>query len=395
MRFTPIIPVLLLAILNGCQPQAKQPTASEAGKKQWNATRAAVLANLASDQFHNGDFERARQSINEALRMDGESAPIRVISARVAIEQAQLELAEKELKLARQFDPKNPEADYLSGVVYQRWQKPDVAYEFYTHACEKAPAELSYLMARAEMLVAMDRTGEALKMLEEKVIYFEHSATIRDAVGQLLMGQKKYIAAAESLKQASVLAPDDMGVREHLAMALFYSKQYPEAASQIERMVKTERFAKRSDLYATLGESLCELGKFREARDAFETASKLDPSTPGIWLGLGKSALELGDLRRADLSLKKALAMDPQSNEANLMLGYLRLRQQRLPEALAAFKKVSATDNADTTSLCMTGYVLQKLGRTDEAIQYYGKALKRNPSDELATKLMAGIELRE
>src|SRR5204863_6152615 len=141
---------------------------------------AAVLASLARDQYQTGNLERARQSINEAIRMDPENAGHRVISAKLAIEQAQLELAEKELRLARQFDPKNAEADYLSGVVYQRWQKPELAYEFYNHASEKAPAELAFLMAKAEMLVQMDRGPEALKLLQEKVIYFEHSATIRD-----------------------------------------------------------------------------------------------------------------------------------------------------------------------------------------------------------------------
>src|SRR5438477_12826994 len=122
MRFPQIIPVLLLAILTGCQPEAKKPTAQETGRKQWNNTRAAVLANLASEQSQNGDFERARQSINEALRMDGENAQIRVVSARIAIEQSQLEVAEKELRLARRLDPRNPDADFLSGVAGQRWQ---------------------------------------------------------------------------------------------------------------------------------------------------------------------------------------------------------------------------------------------------------------------------------
>jgi tetratricopeptide (TPR) repeat protein len=36
--------------------------------------------------------------------------------------------------------------------------------------------------------------------------------------------------------------------------------------------------------------------------------------------------------------------------------------------------------------------VLQKLGRTREAMDYYTKALQRDPHDELATQLMAGID---
>jgi tetratricopeptide (TPR) repeat protein len=379
---------------SGCN-DAKKPLPKEVARRQWNNTRAGVLAGLAKDQMESGNFDKARQSLTEAIKMDPDNAGIRLLSARLAIEQAQLELAERELRLARQFDPKNAEADYLSGVVYQRWQKPDVAYEFYTHAAEKAPAELAYLMAKAEMLVQMDRGPEALKMLQERVVYFEHSATIRDAVGQLLVAQKDYHKAVDMLRQASVLTPDDLNVKEHFAMALFYNREYDEAASILTRMVKDERYTRRSDLFATLGACYSETGKFRDAREAFETATKLDPSTAGLWLGQGKAALQLGDLRRAELALKKAIALEPTSAETMLMLGYLRLRQDRLPEALDAFKKVSASENADALSLCMTGYVLEKMGRTDEAIQYYGKALKRNPNDELATRLMAGVQVHE
>ena len=55
------------------------------------------------------------------------------------------------------INPKDPEADYLSGVVNQRWQKTEVALAFYTAASDKDPGELAYIMARSEMLVAPNR----------------------------------------------------------------------------------------------------------------------------------------------------------------------------------------------------------------------------------------------
>jgi tetratricopeptide (TPR) repeat protein len=390
-----LMPALLLGLAAGCAMPTKKPTPTEAATRQWNSARAGVMATLGKDQYESGNFEKARLSFNEAIKLDSENAMIRVLSARLAVEQGQFELAEKELRLARQFDPRNAEADYLSGVVYQRWQKPELAYEFYSHASEKSPADISYLMAKTEMLVSMDKAPDALAMLQEKVVYFEHSAAIRDSVGQLLVGQKQYAAAVAMLSQASVLTPDDLTIKEHLGLALFYAKEYDEASTALARLVKDEHYANRADLHATIGECLCNLGKFREAREAFEIATKIDPGSAGLWLGLGKSALQYGDLRRAELALKKAISIDPASTEANFLTGYLRLRQDRLPEALAAFQKAGGANSADPLSLCMTGYVLEKLGRSDEAIQCYGNALKRDPNDELASKLMAGIQLHE
>jgi tetratricopeptide (TPR) repeat protein len=389
---TKLLATALLVGVMGCAQTTKKATPTQAATDQWNGARAGVMANLGKDQYESGNFDKSRQSFNEAIRLNPQSAAIRVLSARLAVEQGQFELAEKELRLARQFDPRNAEADYLSGVVYQRWQKPDLAYEFYSHASEKAPADISYLMAKSEMLVAMDRAPEALKMLQEKVVYFEHSAAIRDAVGQLLVGQKQYTAAVDMLRQASVLTPEDMTVKEHLGLAMFYAKQYDDSISVLTRLLKDDRFTKRSDLQATLGECFCEVGKYREARDAFDQATRIDPATAGLWLGLGKAALQCSDLARADLALRKAVTLDATSSEAYLLTGYLRLRQDRLPESLAAFQKATNATSPDTLSLCMTGYVLEKLGRSNEAIQCYGKALKRDPNDELATRLMATIQ---
>ena len=382
------------ALLGGCSA-ANHSKQKEEAKKQWNQARAAVLGGVAKEQYTNGNFDQARQMLHDALQLDPENAARRILSAQLAVEQAQLEYAEKELAKARECDPKNAEACYLSGVVYQRWQKPERAYEFYTQAAEKAPAELGYVLARAEMLVAMDRPQEALGLLQSKVVDFEHSGAIRDEVGQLLVHQGRYAEAAESLRQASILATDDMTIKEHLGLALYFAKNYKEAGDVLGRLVKEAGFDKRADLLLALGECQLQVGRPRDARASFETASQLDGATPGVWLNLGKAALELGDVRRAEISLKKGLALDPASSQAHLMMGYLRLKQGRNAEALSSFRKASELDGSDPTSLCMVGYTLEKLGKADQATQYYARALRLKPNDDLAAKLMAGVDLHD
>jgi tetratricopeptide (TPR) repeat protein len=391
------IAVLVGAVLfvAGCGNEAKQPTPHQAGVASWNAARSAVMIGLAKDQYDAGQLDKARQTINDALKLSPEDASARVLSARIAIEQSQLELAEKELRLARQFDPKSAEADYLSGVVYERWQKPDLAFDFYSHACEKAPSELAYLLAKAEMLVSMEKPHEALKMLQDRVVFFEHSAAIRDAVGELLVGEKRYTDAVDMLREASILTPDDQGIREHLAMAYFYSHQYGNALESLNRLVTQDKFSHRADLQAAIGECEAELGEYREARAAFESATQLDAGNAAWWVGLAKAALQCTDYQRCEVSLHRAQAIEPQNSQAFLLLGCLRLRQDRLADALVAFNKVSSRDNADALSLCMSGYVLQKLGRKQEALEDYNKALQREPNDPLARQLMAGIDLQQ
>jgi Flp pilus assembly protein TadD len=378
----------------GCAGTKTKTQRAEA-TEQWNAARASVMFGLARDQYQSGNYDKCRQTLAEAMRLQPTNAKLHVLAGKLAIEQGQLESAERSLAKARELDPKDAEADYLSGAVCQRWQKAQAAFEFYSAASTKAPNELPYVLAKAEMLVVMDRSNEALALLSDKVLFFEHSAVIRDAAGQLLLQQKRYPEAVEMLRQASILATDDQSIREHLTMAMFYNKQYREACEQFARLMKDPKNQLRPEMYLAQGECLMQLHKPAEARGCFESAAQLSPSNGQAMTSLAKAALELNDLRRADLALRKAVALDPQSSEVQLLVGYLRVRENKMSDALTAFKRASELDRTDTTSLCMIGYVMEKTGHANQAMQYYSQALKMKPNDEMAKQMMATVDVNE
>jgi len=403
MMFTPrpsaiasVFAALALLLSTGCASDGKKTYGEEQkenARKQWAGARAAVLHNLASEQYQTGNFDKCRATLDDALKLSPDNPSLHVLYAKLSIEQGNLDIADRELATARKLAPGDAEADYLSGVVCQRWQKNEQAFAFYKAAAEKSPAELAYLMAQAETLVAMGRAGEALSMLESRVVFFEHSAALRDAVGQLLMQNGKFAPAVAMFRQASILSTDDPSIREHLAIAQFRAGDHRDAADTITRLLKDERYLKRGDLYLAMGVCELQLGRHREAREAFEMASQLSPTSPAVWLGLGKAAMELADTRRAEMALRRCLTLDPANSEANLLLGYARLKQNKLEDALASFRKANALDPADTTALCMVGHTLEKMGRNSEAFDCYQKALKIKPNDDLATRLMAEIQL--
>ncbi len=385
---------LLLLVTAGCSSDKKGDlTQAQKSHGEWNEARANVLGGLARQQYQAGNYDVCRKTVDDALKLDAQSLQLHLLSAKLCIEQGQLESAERELKLCRDLDAKNAEACYLSGVIYQRWQKPQAAFDLYSNALELQPAELSYVMAKAEMLVAMDRPGEALSMLQEKMGYYENSSAIRDAVGELLVRQGKFAQAADVLRQANILTPDDAIIREHLAIAMYYAGQYPDAAQLLGRMMQEERFSKRADLFMAMGQSQLQIGKPRNARESFEQAAQLDPGSAAVWLDLAKAAMQLKDFPRAELSLRKASSLDANSSEATLLLGYLRLRQGKLQEAMVAFRSASNLDHNDTVSLCMIGYVFEKLGEPSQAIIWYARALKVNPGDDMASHMMSQVQI--
>jgi tetratricopeptide (TPR) repeat protein len=382
----------LLATLAACT-STKEPTAQQSAMKQWNDARSAVLVGLASDQYNNTSFEKSRSTIDQALRLSPDNAGAHLLSAKLYIEAGSLEAAERELEVARQLDPRNAEAEYLSGVVYQRWQQPQRALECYQHACDKSPAELAYVLAKAEMLVAMGHRDDALSMLQSKVTYFEHSGEIRDEVGLLMVQEARYPEAIEMFRRATILSPDDLTIREHLAMALFGGKKFAEAAGLIVELQSNEKYQHRPDLTLTLAQCQLETGQAAEAIDSFQQTADAMPDCAGAWLGLGRAELAMNNAVRAEAALRKSIALDDSNADGHLLLGYALLRQGHLPDAYQSFTRAAQLAPGDSVSLCMVGLTLKRLGRTGEAAQWYQRALQANPGDEMASTLLAKVDL--
>lgn len=383
-RLTWCVILSLCVLLSACNQKKQKQEVYD----QWNAARASVQGNLAAEQYKNGNLPDARKSIDQAMKLEPKNVAYRLLSAQIYIESSVLEAAQRELDTVRLLDPKNAHADYLSGIVYQRWQKPTVALDYYTKASEKAPADLSYLMARAEMLIQEKKPADATSLLEGRLAYFEHSGSVRDMLGGLYLQQGRVKEAVAIFQQATILSPDNLEIRERYARALFRASQYRECIGELTRLTKDEVFAKRADLHLLLGECYLQTDDARNAKAEFETATNLSPNMVTAWLGLAKASLELKDFDRCENALKSAASLEPQNAQVHLAIGFLRMKQARNAEAIAALEKASQLDPKDPVSLCLLGLMQERAGKKDLAMDYYAKALQLRPDDELARSLM-------
>src|SRR5690349_8169529 len=87
-------------LAGGCAGNKKE-TSKQAAGQRWNAARAGVLLTLARDQYASGNFDKCRKTLDDALKLDPENPQLHLLSAKLSIEQGQLELAERELLLVR------------------------------------------------------------------------------------------------------------------------------------------------------------------------------------------------------------------------------------------------------------------------------------------------------
>jgi tetratricopeptide (TPR) repeat protein len=156
----------------------------------------------------------------------------------------------------------------------------------------KDKIEEQNLLHTAMMASDDNRTEEARRALERVLHLDSRSPTALRQLGELELHSGDYAKAAEHLKQAREVRPED-------STAAFYE-----------------------------GQARQKTGDFAGAREALEASLKLTPGQFPARLLLGQVYLALKDLKNAEDQFEAALLLQPKSAEAQLGLTHAQQLQK-------------------------------------------------------------------
>jgi len=158
----------------------------------------------------------------------------------------------------------------------------------------------------------------------------------------------------EDFQQALLGAPDDVLLRENIALFLQSIGDLPGAVAEWRQV--HDRLPQDYTAYFELGRLLVMLGQGAEAEAMLRHAVELRPNEPEGWF-------ELGNLHTA---------------------------QQKLTLALDDCRQVRRLAPKDPQTACWTGKVLAQLNRHAEAVQLYREAIRLSPGSWEAHYELAG-----
>jgi tetratricopeptide (TPR) repeat protein len=373
---------------NGEVAKNHQQWVKDANNK-WLTMRSGLILQMAQRQFDTGDLDQADKSLSEAMALDPENARLFVLAGRVCLERGQLERGYLLLEKAIGFDSKLPEAHYYQGLVLQRWQRYPAALEQYHQAYVLSPDNVAFLLAEAEMDVTIDQPETALRILSEKLTYFDQCSGLRVAVGHLHLMAKRYDKAAEYFRQALLLRPDDAQIAEDLALAQVAAGQTTAGIETLRKLLAVPATAGRRDLQRTLGAALVEAGQLIEAHELYMKLTQTDPSDGAAWLQLSEVCWTQEDTAGALLAATRTIALLPREPSAYLVAGLVYQQRGQLDEALTNFDRAAALSPQSARPVILRGLTLERAGLTADAAKAYAEALRRQPEDPRAKQLLA------
>ncbi|MEO0474760.1 MAG: hypothetical protein AAF085_02145 [Planctomycetota bacterium] len=401
LPFAALAAAILFVVLPGCNSDQQSNTKRwwDEADGRWNAVKSSIAIQMAEDQFNGGQLGLAQKTIEEAMVKDMENPQLWLMGGRIALEESKLETAYQRLAKAVEYgedmedysQKDKAEPYYFQGIIDQRWQRYDSAKEKYTLAYDRDPENVAYFLAKIEMLVQLGQLNEAISDLESKTAYFDQNATVRGLLAHVYRRQGNDEKAAVWFTQASMLAPEDMKLKEEVARSKFAVGRYDEAARGLKELINTDYGARRADLHRLLAESYVKAGKLNEAKERYNALTNLDRTSVNDWSKLGELSYRLGDDGTALQAANRLINLAPDDHRGFLLAGMVWNKRDRLDRALSMFDRAAGLAPNNTTPLILRGIALQKNDRPAAAADAYKQALSIDPENKRAQSLLTSV----
>lgn len=364
------ITLITLAGLGGCAKHGGYTQDHlDASTKKLNILKGNVQMQTAQQQFLSGDLEKALKSVNNAMEISPKMSASHVLRGRILIELGSLDEAQLSFEQARKLEPANIDAHFFDGFVYEQTNRPLMALERYQQAMKLDPANPQYIVATAEMLIALNRSEEATAMLSSVSQSHAYNAGLRQLRGQIAMLKGKYAEAAQFFSEANMLASNDAHIMEDLARAQLRAGMYGDAEATLSALVTMPDNADRRDLKMMQAKCLISLQRLGEARSALMalTSTPEGKNDTAALFDLGQVSVKLGDQQRLRFCAGAIIQNAPDMPEGHLLKAMYHRTAGEFEVALTAVNKAVLCAPADPTPLALRALILQQLGRSDEA----------------------------
>ncbi|MBV8910200.1 MAG: sulfotransferase, partial [Gammaproteobacteria bacterium] len=254
------------------------------------------------------------------------------------------------------------------------------------------PTPFEASLRRAHAVLREGRAATAERLLRELELRSPAEPNCQWLLGASLLDQDKVSESIAALERVLARAPDFAQARVDMARAQRRAGNAAQARIEVRRVLEKEPHHHRA--WLAYGDALVDLGKYEEARVAFERARLTDPQRARI--EAATTALVADERRRAEGLFREILREDPSHVAALCGLAALSLAADRAQDAERLLHHALKQSAHVPLAYRGLGPALVQLGRLEEAeaaARYLEKIEPESPQTwvtiaSVATRLM-------
>jgi tetratricopeptide (TPR) repeat protein len=313
-----------------------------------------------------------------------------ILNAALAQHEAgQLDLAESGYRTVLQYDPDEPDALNLLGVILQERGELDESIALLTRALALVPDFPEALANLARAKRAAGAPTVAADAARRAIALDPALAEAHLQLGQALLDLDDPAGAAAALRQATTLAPQSADALQLLGVALMRLQDHQAAADCMTAALALD--PTRADTTASLALVLTELarahrvtGDAEAAVAAARRAVALNPALPDAQFELGSALLMQQENAGAIEALQRVTELAPESPEAWAAFARALTADGDGQSSAEAWQAALALQPDDPGLLIDFAGSLVKSGRSEEALTIFRQAEALAPGDRRA-----------
>jgi len=183
--------------------------------------------------------------------------------------------------------------------------------------------------------------------------------------------------AADILRRALELAPEDAAIRTQLGLAYVGQRRTPEGIAALQKA--TEIDPELPEAWNDLGGIRMQSGEPVKAEAALRNAIRAEPNYAEAHNNLGGLLSNTGHFEEAQYQFEAALRVKPDYNFARFNYAIALARVNRLADAEAQFETILKSDPKATDTHEAYGIVLLSDGQLARAIEHFREAVRIQP----------------
>lgn len=313
--------------------------------------------------------------------------PKEITSAKVYIQQNDWENATKQLELAVQNYPDNPEAHYLLGRAYGlkgRYEDMNREFDASLKIAPKFAKEIEF--ERNKYWIENYNRGVRLfneEDFEGAVEAFKTAITVDPSrvesyrnLAVALVRQNNLEGAVEYFKKALEIEPNSVETLNNLGTVYYQMERLEDAVQTFQKVLEID--PNNAQAISTLGLAYHLMGQTDEAIKAYEKALQTNPDNADLLFNYAALLLKKGEFERAAEQFQAVLKSNPDDYDAVVSVAdaFLQVAERFTKEANKLETEDDKANAEEITKLRNTAKEFYK-----KAIPYLEKATELRPNN--------------
>jgi len=381
--------------------------------------RLEMLLMRGRAQLNLSQLDAAMSSAKLAEQVPGGAASALALQARIHLNAGRPQDAQAAVQRALALSPRDSDALNMKASILHANGDLQAAAREYGRALESQPANVDARLARAGILLDLQRDNEAKTDLDYLQKYFSHDPrgaylralyysrrgdekNAREALQQAArtLGQlaPEFLAASDQLQFLGGLThhalgeyeraktylttylkkhPRDISARKLLGSIYLAERQYDRAVAMLQPALHAQPDDAR--VLTMLGEAAMRQGNPAKAASLFQEAAQAHDS-PGIQTGLGVSLISAGQKEAGFQTLARAYAQAPASTQTAVPYALALLKRGEARKAASVVDGILKREPGNVAMLNLLGITRLAAGDRAGARTAYVAAIKAAPS---------------